>query len=174
MRQLGFDSEFSINSGHHDHLVHQTSNEINISRDPFTAVNTAPSRIKPDSTPASSHCFQGSLTELRVGDVNPINPGLLIPLLANVAHEQRWLMWLSHQSINKNQWAQHLNHTELPIMHMTTNIQSQWLLALRAASSGNHHVCVEWQGEMSVEQQEVLRTAAEKAGSHLFIITRQH
>ena len=170
MRQLSFGSDFSLSSSQHNQLSAQTAanQTVLFKTSNHSSLENSPADI------IDQDRSQGSLTELRVGQINPMNPGLLIPLLASVANEQRWLMWLSKQTTSKGQWSQHLVESDLPIMHMTTNNESQWLLALRAVSSGNHHVCVEWQGPILKEQRERLRSAAEKAGTHLFIITQQH
>lgn len=170
MRQLGFGSDFSLSSSQHKQMSAQPAGNMNVSfkETNHSSLGDTSANIGHQDSP------RGSLTELRVGQINPMNPGLLIPLLASVAREQRWLMWLSKHTTSKGQWSQHLVESDLPIMHMTTNNESQWLLALRAVSSGNHHVCVEWQGQMLEKQREMLRSAAEKAGTHLFIITQQH
>lgn len=117
---------------------------------------------------------KGSLSELRMASVSAINPSLVLPLLASAANDERWLLWLSERAAVKSSKSEETQVAELPVIHMTIHAESQWLLTLRAINSGNHHVCVEWQGVLTNDQRDSLREAAEQAGSHLFVICRDH
>lgn len=113
---------------------------------------------------------KGSLTELVVSQDSAIKPFQLLPILAQAAKQQRWLMWLSPQrSLTKHQLKSlGLDHT--PVLYLPSCQDTQLALTSKILQSGNSHMIVHWQGKLHSHERQVLRSLALKSGSHIILI----
>ena len=79
-------------------------------------------------------------------------------------------MWLSpSQNLNK-QWLAKAGISDSPVLHLNTQVTTQFDLCIKALRSGKSHLIVEWSGELAADTRQLLRRVAEENGSHLFIV----
>ncbi len=131
--------------------------------------------VCPEAAPLSSaapvrNVPKGSMTEVIVSEGSALQPFQLLPVLALCSDQKRWLMWLSpSQNLNK-QWLAKAGISDSPVLHLNTQVATQFDLCIKALRSGKSHLIVEWSGELAADTRQLLRRVAEENGSHLFIV----
>lgn len=114
----------------------------------------------------------GSLTEMILSENSTIHPVQMLPLLAQCDTHTRWLMWLSpNRTINKT-WLTKMGLEKAPIIHLDTCADTQKTLCSRILNAANSHMIIEWQGELSNEDRDLLQEEAIKSGTHIILAHR--
>jgi cell division inhibitor SulA len=124
-------------------------------------------------TRVSTSALRGSLTEVIVSEGGAIQPMHLLPMLAQCNAHKRWLMWLSpHRPMNKS-WLESMGLQHSPVIHLDLCNDTQLALCSKVLAAGNSHMIVEWQGELSNHERQIIRQQADQSGSHVVLIQRR-
>lgn len=116
---------------------------------------------------------KGSLTEMRVCPDSAIKPFQLLPLLAQAAAQQRWLMWLSPERTLNKYWLKSLGLDHTPVLYLPSCQDTQLALTSKILQSGNSHMIVQWQGKLADHERQMLRVLAIESGSHVILIQHE-
>ncbi len=117
---------------------------------------------------------QGSLTEIVVQDDNYANMPMLMPLLAQLSQDNRWLVWVSPPSSLPKQLLVEAGIDLSKVIQLNPDDKHSTLtLAKQALETGTSHAVISWSTGLSEEEFATLESAAEKGCSHGIVIRRR-
>jgi len=112
-----------------------------------------------------------SITEIIMRGEAWSNIQLLLPLLAQLSHDQRWLAWVAPPRLLPKAQLQAAGFDLNKIMLLQPDAQHDAMsLAQQALKSGTCHAVISWFGELAEEQLNDLALAAEIGNSQAFLI----
>src|SRR5690554_5887779 len=76
-----------------------------------------------------------------------------------------------NRTINKT-WLTKMGLEKAPIIHLDTCADTQKTLCSRILNAANSHMIIEWQGELSNEDRDLLQEEAIKSGTHIILAHR--
>ncbi len=125
--------------------------------------------------PTTSSAF-GKITEIvtQCGDITEIP--MLMPLLAQLSHSDRWFVWVSPPSQLPKALLLDAGVDLKKVIMLYPNRQHSTLeLAQKALSAGTCHVVISWTGDLSdTEMQALEHSALHGRSNGILIRGRQH
>lgn len=102
------------------------------------------------------------------------NVQMLLPLLAQLSHDQRWLAWVAPPKLLPKAQLMAAGFDLNKIILLKPDAQHNAMsLAQQALSSGTCHAVISWMGCLENEQLNRLAQAAELGNSRAFVIRHQ-
>jgi len=102
------------------------------------------------------------------------NVQLLLPLLAQLSHDQRWLAWVAPPKLLPKEQLKAAGFDLNKIILLKPDAQHDTMsLAQQALKSGTCHAVISWFGALSDDQLTELGQAAELGNSQAFLIRQQ-
>lgn len=152
-------------------LAVQTHNVVN-----QPTMNTPVNAITASKlTSTASNPLAGSITEivLRNGESNSIP--MLMPLLAQLSQDNRWLVWIAPPVLLPKQTllAAGIDLKKVILLNPDSK-HSTFQLAKQALGTGTSHAVVSWPGYLSESEFEELETAAQQGQSLGIVIRQRH
>jgi len=125
---------------------------------------------------ASAKPIKAQITEVITRDNNLTNMPLLMPLLAQLSQDDRWLVWVAPPSeLPKTLLVDAGIDLNKVIMLHPDDHHSAHELSCRALRTGTSHVVTNWHGTMSDDELHELESASRNGASQGIIIRhRQH
>ncbi|MCG3470411.1 cell division inhibitor SulA [Xenorhabdus bovienii] len=141
-----------------------------------TASITTASRLSfVESSQYDSQMVKGMVSELIYGEHQPAINHLLLPLLRQSGHENRWLLWVTPNKRLSRQW---LMSSGLPLDKVVQLNQIRPVASIdameKALASGNYSVVLGWLPELSEYDVQKLQLAAQKGTALGFIMRPQN
>jgi cell division inhibitor SulA len=114
------------------------------------------------------------ITEIIVRGEAWNNIQILLPLLAQLSHDQRWLAWVAPPQLLPKAQLQAAGFDLNKIILLKPDAQHDTMsLAHQALKSGTCHAVISWFGVLSDNQLNELAQAAELGNSRAFLIRHQ-
>ena len=124
-----------------------------------------------DHTPAQD---LSSITEIIMRGEAWNNVQILLPLLAQLSHDQRWLAWVAPPKLLPKAQLKAAGFDLDKIILLKPDAQHDTMnLAQQALKSGTCHAVISWFGTLADDQLNDLAQAAELGNSHAFLIRHQ-
>ncbi|MDC9720445.1 MAG: SulA-like leucine-rich domain-containing protein [Gammaproteobacteria bacterium] len=102
------------------------------------------------------------------------NVQLLLPLLAQLSHDQRWLAWVAPPKLLPKEQLKAAGFDLNKIILLQPDAQHDTMsLAQQALKSGTCHAVISWFGALDEDQLSHLAQAAEQGNSQAFLIRHQ-
>jgi len=102
------------------------------------------------------------------------NVQMLLPLLAQLSHDQRWLAWVAPPQLLPKAQLQAAGFDLNKIILLKPDAQHDTMsLAHQALKSGTCHAVISWFGCLAGDQLNALAYAAERGKSRAFVIRHQ-
>jgi cell division inhibitor SulA len=102
------------------------------------------------------------------------NIQMLLPLLAQLSHDQRWLAWVAPPKLLPKAQLQAAGFDLNKIILLQPNAQHDTMsLAKQALKSGTCHAVISWFGSLADDQLNDLAVAAEAGNSQAFLVRHQ-
>ena len=102
------------------------------------------------------------------------NIQLLLPLLAQLSHDQRWLAWVAPPKLLPKAQLQAAGFDLNKIILLHPDAQHDTMsLARQALKSGTCHAVISWFGSLDDGQLNELAIAAEAGNSQAFLVRHQ-
>tara|TARA_B100000767_G_C19764911_1_gene537050 strand:- start:2005 stop:2460 length:456 start_codon:yes stop_codon:yes gene_type:complete len=114
------------------------------------------------------------ITEIIVRGEAWNNIQILLPLLAQLSHDQRWLAWVAPPKLLPKAELKAAGFDLNKIILLKPDAQHDTMsLAHRALKSGTCHAVISWFGALADDQLNELAQAAELGNSRAFLIRHQ-
>jgi cell division inhibitor SulA len=114
------------------------------------------------------------ITEIIVRGEAWNNIQILLPLLAQLSHDQRWLAWVAPPKLLPKAQLQAAGFDLNKIILLKPDAQHDTMsLAHQALKSGTCHAVISWFGALADDQLNELAQAAELGNSRAFLIRHQ-
>lgn len=124
-----------------------------------------------DQSPAQD---LSQITEIIVRGEAWNNIQILLPLLAQLSHDQRWLAWVAPPKLLPKAELKAAGFDLNKIILLKPDAQHDTMsLAHRALKSGTCHAVISWFGALADDQLNELAQAAELGNSRAFLIRHQ-
>ena len=124
-----------------------------------------------DHTPAQD---LSSITEIIMRGEAWNNVQTLLPLLAQLSHDQRWLAWVAPPKLLPKAQLRAAGFDLDKIILLKPDAQHDTMsLAQQALKSGTCHAVISWFGTLADDQLSDLAQAAELGNSRAFLIRHQ-
>jgi len=124
-----------------------------------------------DHTPAQD---LSSITEIIMRGEAWNNVQILLPLLAQLSHDQRWLAWVAPPKLLPKAQLKAAGFDLDKIILLKPDAQHDTMnLAQQALKSGTCHAVISWFGTLADDQLNDLAQAAELGNSRAFLIRHQ-
>jgi len=115
-----------------------------------------------------------SITEIIMRGEAWNNVQTLLPLLAQLSHDQRWLAWVAPPALLPKAQLRAAGFDLDKIILLKPDAQHDTLsLAHQALKSGTCHAVISWFGTLADDQLDGLAQAAEIGNSRAFLIKHQ-
>ena len=125
----------------------------------------APTTPAPDLSPITEIIMRGEAWS---------NLQLLLPLLAQLSHDQRWLAWVAPPKLLPKAQLQAAGFDLNKIILLQPDAQHDTMsLAKQALKSGTCHAVISWFGSLADDQLNDLALAAEAGNSQAFLVRHQ-
>ncbi len=113
------------------------------------------------------------ISEIILATDSALQPIYLLPILAQMSLDKRWLMWLADEpSINRN-WVSALGIDAAQVLHISAEYECFHQVCCKALAAGTGHLIIEWPGQINPEQLAALEIAAKAGSSHALLIRRR-
>jgi cell division inhibitor SulA len=114
------------------------------------------------------------ITEIIVRGEAWNNIQILLPLLAQLSHDQRWLAWVAPPTLLPKAELKAAGFDLNKIILLKPDAQHDTMsLARQALKSGTCHAVISWFGALADDQLNQLAQAAELGNSRAFLIKHQ-
>ena len=124
-----------------------------------------------DATPTQD---LSSITEIIMRGEAWNNVQTLLPLLAQLSHDQRWLAWVAPPKLLPKAQLRSAGFDLDKIILLKPDAQHDTMsLAQQALKSGTCHAVISWFGTLADDQLNDLAQAAELGNSRAFLIRHQ-
>lgn len=121
--------------------------------------------------PQDTH--EGSVSEVILSADSALQPIYLLPMLAHLASNDRWLMWVSEENMINRRWVSSLGLNASRILYLQPDESDFASICCKALAAGTGHMIIEWSGDLDNQTLKRLESAAEKGGSHALLIRRR-
>ena len=116
---------------------------------------------------------QSGISEIILATDSALQPVFLLPILAQMSLDKRWLMCIGDEpSINRN-WVLALGIDAAQVLHIKTEEHCFLEVCCKALAAGTGHIIIEWAGKITDEQLDELDDAAKQGNSHGLLIRRR-
>ncbi len=130
------------------------------------------SRLLPSPTAVSQQPKAG-INEIILATDSALQPIYLLPILAQMSLDKRWLMWIANDpSINRN-WVNALGIDASHVLHINAEKGCFLDVCCKALAAGTGHIIIEWDGSISDKELAQLDSAAQTGASHALLIRRR-
>jgi cell division inhibitor SulA len=117
----------------------------------------------------------GKITEIVTGSGELNDIPLLMPLLAQLSHEDRWFAWISPPVNLPRSLLQNAGIDLNKVILLYPDAQHSVLqLAKKALSAGTCHAVISWSEEISEHEIKNLEQSAQQGRSNGILIRRRH
>jgi len=116
---------------------------------------------------------QSGISEIILAADSALQPVYLLPILAQMSLDKRWLMWIGDEhSLNRN-WVSALGIDTAQVLYIKAEEPCFLQVCCKALSAGTGHIIIEWTGKISDEELTLLDEAAKQGNSHGLLIRRR-
>ncbi len=131
------------------------------------------SELALSSSLASDTAPQSGISEIILAADSALQPVYLLPILAQMSLDKRWLMWLGDEhSLNRN-WVSALGIDTAQVLYIKAEEHCFLQVCCKALSAGTGHIIIEWVGSISDDELTKLEEAAKLGNSHGLLIRRR-
>lgn len=141
----------------------------------MTHQNVQPALIRPTKTQvATTSKTSGKVTEIVLHDDELTNMPMLMPLLAQLSHDDRWFVWVAPPIILPKALLSDagIDLSKVILLKPDEN-HSVYDLTCQALRAGTCHAVITWPGYLSEKELEGLESAARSGESHGIVIRRR-
>lgn len=125
------------------------------------------SSLATDSVP------QSGISEIILAADSALQPVYLLPILAQMSLDKRWLMWIGDEhSLNRN-WISALGIDTAQVLYIKAEEPCFLQVCCKALSAGTGHIIIEWVGTITNDELAKLEEAAKIGSSHGLLIRRR-
>lgn len=116
---------------------------------------------------------QSGISEIILATDSALQPVFLLPILAQMSLDKRWLMCIGDEpSINRN-WVLALGIDAAHVLHIKTEAHCFLQVCCKALAAGTGHLIIEWAGKITDAELAELDEAAKQGSSHGLLIRRR-
>ena len=115
----------------------------------------------------------GSINEIILATDSAIQPFYLLPIVAQISQDQRWLTWIAQETLITREWVASVGVKEEQVMLLPPIKKDLLPLCCKALATGTAHLIIEWPGDLEEWQLEQLQKAADMGNSHAMVIRRR-
>ena len=116
---------------------------------------------------------RGSVNEIILATDSAIQPFYLLPMVAHISQDQRWLTWVAQETLITREWVASVGVKEEQVLLLSPVKQDLLSLCCKALAAGTAHMIIEWPCELEQWQLEQFQHAADQGSSHAIIIRRR-
>jgi cell division inhibitor SulA len=113
------------------------------------------------------------ISEIILASDSALQPVFLLPILSQMAIDQRWLMWLADEPSLNRHWVSALGLNASQVLHINAEQACFHEVCCKALSAGTGHLIIEWPGTLSNEELAALELAAKQGNSHALLVRRR-
>ncbi|MBL4799196.1 MAG: cell division inhibitor [Oleispira sp.] len=116
---------------------------------------------------------QSGISEIILATDSALQPVYLLPILAQMSLDKRWLMCIGEEpSINRS-WVLALGIDAAQVLHIKTEQHCFLQVCCKALAAGTGHIIIEWPGKITDSELAQLDEAAEQGNSYGLLIRRR-
>lgn len=127
----------------------------------------------PELSLSSSVDSTASISEIILASDSALQPVYLLPILSQMAIDQRWLMWLADESSLNRHWVSALGLDASQVLHINAEQACFHQVCCKALAAGTGHLIIEWPGAISEEELSELELSAKQGNSHALLVRRR-
>ncbi len=113
------------------------------------------------------------ISEIILSSDSALQPVYLLPILSQMAIDQRWLMWLADEPSLNRHWVSALGLDASQVLHINAEQACFHEVCCKALAAGTGHLIIEWPGAISENQLDELENAAKRGNSHALLVRRR-
>ena len=116
---------------------------------------------------------RSGISEIILATDSALQPVYLLPILAQMSLDKRWLMCIGDEpSINRN-WVLALGIDAAQVLHIKAEEHCFLEVCCKALAAGTGHIIIEWTGKITDAELAELDEAAKQGNSHGLLIRRR-
>jgi len=116
---------------------------------------------------------KSGISEIILATDSALQPIYLLPILAQMSLDKRWLMWIADEPCINRKWVSALGIDTAQVLHINAEEHCLLHVCCKALAAGTGHIIIEWVGKISDEQLAQLDEAAKLGNSHGLLIRRR-
>lgn len=120
-----------------------------------------------------STASRGSVNEIILAQDSALQPIYLLPILAQLSVDERWLMWLAEENTINRHWVSAMGLDASQVLHINAKNDNFLNICCKALAAGTGHLVIEWPGKIDDWAFEELQAAANKGNSQALLIRRR-
>jgi len=127
--------------------------------------------------PLSSRVTQrpqgGSVNEIILAQDSALQPIYLLPILAQLSVDERWLTWVAAENTLNRNWVAAMGLNPSQVLHIAPKADNFLDICCKTLAAGTGHLVIEWPGKIEDWEFDLLQQAAIQGGSQALLIRRR-
>lgn len=125
------------------------------------------------SAGSTPHPLGGSVNEIILAQDSALQPIYLLPLLAQLSVDERWLTWVAMENTLNRNWVAAMGLNPSQVLHIAPQSDRFLDICCKTLAAGTGHLVIEWPGKIEDWEFDLLQQAAVQGGSQALLIRRR-
>lgn len=125
------------------------------------------------SSGISQHSQAGSVNEIILAQDSALQPIYLLPILAQISEDERWLTWVAAENTLNRNWVAAMGLNPSQVLHISPKADNFLDICCKTLAAGTGHLVIEWPGKIEDWEFDLLQQAAISGSSQALLIRRR-